>query len=264
MCGSCGCDEESLAVKITKVFHHEHDGIPHHHHHDDEIGHTIAIQENVMHYNDILAARNREYFKAKRIFTLNLVSSPGAGKTTLLERTISHLKSELNFYVIEGDQQTLNDAYRIEKTGAPVVQINTGNGCHLDAQMISHAIDTLHVENKSILVIENVGNLVCPAMFDLGETKRVVIVSVTEGEDKPLKYPNMFESADVCVISKVDLLPHLTFDLEKLKQCALSVNPYIEIIEYSAQNQTISWDEWIKDEFNAFISTSEKGSHVSI
>lgn len=265
MCGSCGCESENLAIKITNMAQHGHshpDGTPHHHH-QDEREHTLAIKENVMQHNDLLAAQNRGYLKAKRIFTLNLVSSPGAGKTTLLEKTISLLKSELNFYVIEGDQQTLNDALRIEKTGVPVVQINTGNGCHLDAQMVSHAIDTLHVKEESILVIENVGNLVCPAMFDLGETKRVVIVSVTEGEDKPLKYPNMFASADVCIISKVDLLPHLIFDFEKLVENARKVNPKITIIEYSAFTHDDKWKTWIKNEFDTYINASTKDTRVT-
>lgn len=265
MCGSCGCDAQGLAVKITHVTQHERmhrNGISHHHHHDT-MEHTIAIKENVMHHNDLLAAQNRGYLKAKRIFTLNLVSSPGAGKTTLLEKTILRLKSELDFYVIEGDQQTLNDALRIERTGAPVVQINTGNGCHLDAQMISHAIDTLHVKKESILVIENVGNLVCPALFDLGESKRVVIFSVTEGEDKPLKYPNMFATADVCVISKIDLLPYLNVDFESFVENIRKVNPKIKIIEYSAFMHDEAWAVWIKDEFQTFLHAFTKDDHVA-
>lgn len=244
MCNKCGCDSNESPVKINKLGQvHSH----HHHHHSDE-ERTLVIQENVTHKNDLLASKNRSYLESKRIFTLNLVSSPGSGKTTLLEKTITALKNDFKFYVIEGDQQTLNDALRIEKTGVPVVQINTGDGCHLDAQMVSQAIEQLHIKENSILIIENVGNLVCPAMFDLGETKRVVIVSVTEGEDKPLKYPNMFASSDVCIISKIDLLPHLIFDYQKLIENAKKVNPKIEIIEYSAFTHNDKWITWLEDQ----------------
>jgi hydrogenase nickel incorporation protein HypB len=185
-----------------------------------------------------LAERNRGHFEALKIVAFNLVSSPGSGKTAILERTIREKGSELNCYVIEGDQQTMNDAERIKSAGAPVIQINTGNGCHLDALMVNKAIKDLKIAEGSTLFIENVGNLVCPALFDLGETKRVVIISVTEGEDKPAKYPNMFETAQLCLINKTDLLPYLDFDLEKFKSIAtLKVNHHIEFIEIKRQNR---------------------------
>jgi hydrogenase nickel incorporation protein HypB len=201
-----------------------------------------------MQKNDKLAERNRGYFEAKNIFTLNLVSSPGSGKTSLLERTINDLKKDIKFFVIEGDQQTMNDANRINATGAPVVQINTGNGCHLDADMINKAVKKLDVAEKSVLIIENVGNLVCPSLFDLGEAKRVVIISVTEGEDKPIKYPNMFMTSDLCIINKTDLLPYVDFNVEKAKEYALRVNHHLEFIELSVKTGEgmPQWYEWLK------------------
>ena len=225
---------------------HEHD--EHDHDHSHSHSHEIKIEQDIMHKNDKLAERNRGYFEAKNIFTLNLVSSPGSGKTSLLERTINELKKEINFSVIEGDQQTMNDADRINATGAPVVQINTGNGCHLDADMINKAVKKLDVQEKSILVIENVGNLVCPSLFDLGEAKRVVIISVTEGEDKPIKYPNMFMTSNLCIINKTDLLPYVDFNVEKAKEYALRVNHHLEFIELSVRTGEgmNKWYEWLK------------------
>ncbi len=229
---------------------HSHDHEHEHHEHDHEHSHSheITIEQNIMHKNDMLAERNRGYFEAKNIFTLNLVSSPGSGKTSLLERTINDLKNEIKFYVIEGDQQTMNDANRISATGAPVVQINTGNGCHLDADMISKAVKKLDVTEKSVLVIENVGNLVCPSLFDLGESKRVVIISVTEGEDKPIKYPNMFMTSHLCIINKTDLLPYVDFNVGKTKEYALRVNHHLEFIELSVKTGEgmSKWYEWLK------------------
>jgi len=194
----------------------------------------------------LLASRNSGYFEAKGVMALNLMSSPGSGKTTLLERTIKALEGKKPVAVIEGDQQTLNDAERIHQTGAPVVQVNTGNGCHLDADMIRQALDQLELQQDSFLFIENVGNLVCPSLFELGEKKRIVIISVTEGEDKPLKYPTMFEHADTCVINKTDLLPYVDFNLDLVKKHALSVNPHLHLLELSAKTgegmeQWISW-----------------------
>ena len=198
--------------------------------------------------NNKLAERNRGYFEALNIKALNLVSSPGSGKTSLLERTIKEIGNDIKLYIIEGDQQTTNDADRISKAGAPVIQINTGNGCHLDADMINNAVKQLKPENNSVLMIENVGNLVCPSMFDLGESKRVVIISTTEGEDKPIKYPPMFETSQLCIINKTDLIPYLDFDIEKLKEYALRVNHHIEFIEVSVKTGEgmDKWYEWLK------------------
>ncbi|MEI6765157.1 MAG: hydrogenase nickel incorporation protein HypB [Bacteroidota bacterium] len=227
--------------------HSEHD---HDHNHPHEHAHSreIVLEQSIMQKNDKLAERNRGYFEAKNIFTLNLVSSPGSGKTSLLERTINELKNEISFSVIEGDQQTMNDAERIHATGAPVVQINTGNGCHLDADMVNKAVKKLDISEKSVLIIENVGNLVCPSLFDLGEAKRVVIISVTEGEDKPLKYPNMFMSSGLCIINKTDLLPYVDFSIEKAKEYALRVNHHLEFIELSVKSGEgmDTWYEWLR------------------
>lgn len=196
------------------------------------------------------AARNRGYFEAKEILALNLVSSPGSGKTTILERTLSDLKGQKNFYVIEGDQQTLQDANRIHALGIPVIQINTGKGCHLESDMVFDAVKQLKPENQSVLMIENVGNLVCPSMFDLGENHRVVIISITEGEDKPLKYPDMFHTSTVCLINKIDLLPHLSFDMEKLKDYARQVNPDLRFFEVSATTGQgmQDWYDWLSEQ----------------
>lgn len=225
-------------------FEHEH----YDHDHDHKHGHEIKIEQDIMQKNDKLAERNRGYFEAKNIFALNLVSSPGSGKTSLLEKTINDLKKDISFYVIEGDQQTMNDANRINVTGAPVIQINTGNGCHLDADMISKAVKKLEVKEHSVLVIENIGNLVCPSLFDLGESKRVVIISVTEGEDKPIKYPNMFMTSDLCIINKTDLLPYVDFNIEKTKEYALRVNHHLEFIELSVKKGEgmEKWYQWIR------------------
>jgi hydrogenase nickel incorporation protein HypB len=227
---------------------HDHEHHDHKHDHSHTHDHEIKIEQDIMQKNDKLAERNRGYFEAKNIFALNLVSSPGSGKTSLLERTINDLKKEISFYVIEGDQQTMNDANRIDATGIPVVQINTGNGCHLDADMISKAVKKLEIKDKSVLVIENVGNLVCPSLFDLGESKRVVIISVTEGEDKPMKYPNMFMTSDLCIINKTDLLPYVDFNVQKAKDYALRVNHHLEFIELSVKTGEgmDKWYEWLK------------------
>ena len=221
---------------------HTHDHThPHTHHHvhgsyDNPQSRVIKIEKDILASNNLLAERNRGYFEAKNIITLNLVSAPGSGKTTLLEKTIGYLKKEINFYVIEGDQQTMNDSDRISATGAEVIQINTGNGCHLDADMINKAVKKLDVAENSVLVIENVGNLVCPALFDLGETYRVVIISVTEGDDKPLKYPNMFHTSDICIINKIDLLPYVDFNIAKAKEYALKINHHLKFFELSAKS----------------------------
>lgn len=259
MCVTCGCSSDDNEVRITKVDgttvqhshvhshgheHHEHThshdhGLEHHHHDDDHVHNShqfkeIDLEREILHKNDLLAERNKGYFEAKNIFAINLVSSPGSGKTSLLERTIADLKSEISFNVIEGDQQTTNDADRIAALHVPVIQINTGKGCHLDSEMIAKAVKELSPKDGSLMMIENVGNLVCPSMFDLGENIRVVIISITEGEDKPIKYPDMFYGSQVCIINKIDLLPYLKFDIEKLKDYAKKVNPNLEFFEVSA------------------------------
>ncbi|MBU1718116.1 MAG: hydrogenase nickel incorporation protein HypB [Bacteroidetes bacterium] len=223
---------------------HEHEAHTHDHSHNK----VIQIEQDVLHTNNLLAERNRGYFEAKNIAALNIVSSPGSGKTTLLEKTINDLKNELTFFVIEGDQQTMNDANRINATGTPVIQINTGNGCHLDADMINKAVKKLEVADNSVLVIENVGNLVCPSLFDLGEGHRVVIISVTEGDDKPIKYPNMFHTSDICIINKIDLLPYVDFNIEKAKEYALHVNPHLQFFELSAKSgEGVGfWYDWLR------------------
>ena len=231
---------------------HTHSGDHAHHHHSADHNHShgteIKVELDILGKNNLLAERNRGYFEAKNITTLNLVSSPGSGKTSLLERTIKHLGKQLSLYIIEGDQQTMNDANRIQAAGAPVVQINTGNGCHLDADMINKAVKKLEIEDNSVLFIENVGNLVCPSLFDLGESKRVVIISVTEGDDKPVKYPTMFHSSDLCIINKTDLLPYVDFNIEKAKEYALQVNHNLQFIELSVKTGEGMdiWYEWLK------------------
>jgi len=254
MCGTCGCGEDNH-VTYTKPgnknhthdhgHYHEHD---HNHDHSHGHSHEIQLEIDVLSKNNMLAERNRGYFEALHIKAFNLVSSPGSGKTSLLEKTISELKKDLDIYIIEGDQQTTHDADRIDKAGAPVIQVNTGNGCHLDAHMINHAAKELKMKESSILFIENVGNLVCPSLFDLGESKRIVIISTTEGEDKPLKYPTMFETSQLCIINKTDLLPYLDFDMEKAKKYAKQVNPKLEFIELSVKSGEgiDQWYKWLK------------------
>ncbi len=277
MCDTCGCGNPENEIKITipgeeqKHSHvHSHNGIEHEHEHnhnhdhgrqhdhehshdhDHSHGRLLKVETDILSKNNLLAERNRGYFEAKNIIALNLMSSPGSGKTTLLEKTIIELKKQHSIAVIEGDQQTLNDAKRIESAGAPVVQVNTGNGCHLDADMINKAIKKLEIKDNSYLFIENVGNLICPSLFDLGEAKRVVIISVTEGEDKPIKYPTIFEGADLCIINKTDLLPYVDFNVEKAKEYALQVNHHLEFLEVSAKTLKgmEKWIEWLKKLIN--------------
>ncbi len=234
MCVTCGC--ESTAQ-------HGH-GPEHHHDHDHDHGHdhaaagargfgvlraattrTVSVEQDLLAKNDRYAAQNRDRFAAEGVLALNLVSSPGSGKTTLLVRTLEALRGRRPVAVIEGDQQTRLDADRIAATGAPVVQLNTGKGCHLDAHQVGHALEELAAPAGGVLFIENVGNLVCPAAFDLGEAHKVVFLSVTEGDDKPLKYPDMFRAADLCLVTKSDLLPYVPFDAERAIANARSVNP---------------------------------------
>ena len=255
MCDTCGCNGDK-GYSISNPADHTHD---HHHGHDHHVHHTgdhdhshthehdhshgrISIETDILQNNNLLAQRNRGYFEAKNVICLNLVSSPGSGKTTLLEKTILSL-GHSGIYVIEGDQQTSLDADRIMAAGAPVLQVNTGNGCHLDADMVNKAVKKLNPSDHSLLLIENVGNLVCPALFDLGEQKRVVIMSVTEGEDKPLKYPNMFLSSHLCIINKTDLLPYVDFSIDTFRKNALRINPHLEFIALSAKTGE-GFDQW--------------------
>lgn len=269
MCTTCGCGDAENGVSILKPgeelemhehehgheHHHHHHGHEHHHHHHHAHGHdhthktVIELERDILQNNQLIAERNRGYFDAKNIFAVNLVSSPGSGKTSVLEKTLTDLKEEIDFYIIEGDQQTFNDAQRIDDLNVPVVQINTGKGCHLDSDMVNQAVKKLSPKDNSILMIENVGNLVCPSMFDLGEDTRVVIISVTEGEDKPIKYPDMFMSSQICLINKVDLLPYLQFDVEKAKDYARRVNPNLEFFEVSATSGEgmDKWYDWLKE-----------------
>jgi len=204
----------------------------------------VQVERNLLAANDAYAARNRAAIAARRALCLNLVSSPGSGKTSLLVRTVTALAGSLPVAVIEGDQQTSNDADRIRATGAPALQINTGKGCHLDAHMLSRALDTLAPPEGGVLFVENVGNLVCPALFDLGEAHKVAILSVTEGEDKPLKYPDMFRAASLMLVNKVDLLPHLDFDVELCEANARRVNPGLTVVRVSARSGE-GFDEWL-------------------
>jgi hydrogenase nickel incorporation protein HypB len=208
----------------------------------------VQIEQDILGKNNEYANANRRYFTSCGVLALNLVSSPGSGKTTLLTRSINDLLGELSLCVIEGDQQTANDAQRIRETGAKAIQVNTGKGCHLDAHMVGHALETLQPQEGSVLFIENVGNLVCPAAFDLGEAHKVAILSVTEGEDKPIKYPDMFHAADLMLLNKIDLLPHLNFDVDKCIDYALHVNPRIKILRVSATTGEgmPAWYQWIK------------------
>jgi len=208
----------------------------------------VDLELDVLAKNDLLAARNRRWFEGRGILALNLMSSPGAGKTSLLERTIRDLSAELAMSVIEGDQETLLDAERIRATGCRVVQINTGSGCHLDADMLAQGLRSLDPPAQSVVFIENVGNLVCPALFDLGEASKVVIMSVTEGDDKPLKYPHMFRAADVLLLNKLDLLPYVNFDVERCIGYARQINPAIEVLTLSVTrgDDLDRWYDWLR------------------
>ncbi|MFY9640669.1 MAG: hydrogenase nickel incorporation protein HypB [Rhodomicrobium sp.] len=263
MCAVCGCGTGEVRIEAGAGkpqtggiaaadghgHHHDHDhdhdhnhshdhGDGHHHEHDHEAGQSsrlVQIEQDILGKNNAFAAANRARFNALGILALNLVSSPGSGKTSLLVKTIEHLKGELPIAVVEGDQQTSNDADRIRATGVPAIQINTGKGCHLDAHMVGHAADHMQPEPGSVVFIENVGNLVCPALFDLGEAHRVVVLSVTEGEDKPLKYPDMIASSQLMLVSKIDLLPHIDFDVAALIANARKINPGIKVLKVSAR-----------------------------
>lgn len=211
---------------------------------------VVELETRILARNDALAAKNRAWFAGREILALNLVSSPGSGKTMLLERTIRDLKAELKLYVVEGDQATASDGERIRAAGAPAVQVNTGTGCHLEADMVARGLAELKPLPGSVVMIENVGNLVCPAMFDLGERAKVVILSVTEGEDKPLKYPHMFRAAEVMILNKTDLLPHIDFDVARAIANAREVNPEITVLQVSARrgDGLEGWYGWLRSE----------------
>ncbi len=252
MCDSCGCSQTDEHITYTKLDNH---GKHHDHHHDHPHTYqqrTVEVKKDILSKNDSLAQEIRQYFKSNCILALNLVSSPGSGKTTILEKTITALQKELSLAVIEGDQQTLHDAQRIEAAGAPAIQVNTGSGCHLDADMIHRALEKLSPHKNSLLFIENVGNLVCPALFDLGEAHKIAIISVTEGEDKPLKYPTMFQAADICLINKVDLLPYVDFDVNRCIENAKKVNNRLTFFELSAKScQGMDlWFDWLRRRLN--------------
>lgn len=276
MCTTCGCGEGEVKIEGDPGHHerdHVHaDGTRHSHAHEHGGGEAhdhnythvhqrsyapahahapgvdtkrmVQIEQDILAKNNVYAARNRQWLADHGIFALNLVSSPGSGKTTLLVKTIELLKGKQRVAVIEGDQQTSQDAERIRATGAPAIQINTGKGCHLDAYMVGHAMDKLELADDSLLMIENVGNLVCPAAFDLGEAHKVVILSVTEGEDKPIKYPVMFQECSWALINKMDLLPALEVDMEKLHGFLRRVNPKLEVFELSARTGA-GFDAWL-------------------
>lgn len=283
MCANCGCqgDEATLhdlqTGETTTIgpehrheddhhhpHDHDHDHHDHHHHGPqrntgEDRGHAqriepeaavniVDVETRILKKNDELAARNRAWFAGREILALNLVSSPGAGKTALLERTIRDLAGELPLYVIEGDQATANDGERIRRAGAAAVQVNTGTGCHLDAEMVMRALSALKPAAGTVVLIENVGNLVCPALFDLGERAKVVIFPVTDGEDKPLKYPHMFAAAATVVFNKIDLLPHLDFSLAEAAANVAKVNPDAKILQVSARSGRgmADWYEWLR------------------
>jgi hydrogenase nickel incorporation protein HypB len=264
MCDTCGCSDGS-SVRITnpaevasahdhqheQAHRHQHSHGPdgaHEHGNDHNASRTIRLEQDLLAKNDLAAARNRGWFEGRGILALNLMSSPGAGKTTLLERTLADLSKEMRISVIEGDQETVRDAERIRAAGARAIQINTGSGCHLDAQMISEALPRLAPPAHSLMMIENVGNLVCPALFDLGEAEKVVIVSTTEGEDKPLKYPHMFRAAGLMLLNKIDLIPHLDFDADRCCEFARQVNPKLEMMRVSARtgDGLDRWYQWLR------------------
>jgi hydrogenase nickel incorporation protein HypB len=292
MCTVCGCSQNAGGESHAHDHHsharghhsHNHDTAHPHAHHEyndhhfgqGEAGVSVAgftqgklvqIEKNILSKNDSYADRNRAWLSSHGILALNLVSSPGAGKTTLLVETLKVLKDQLPVGVIEGDQETANDADRIRETGVPAVQINTGKGCHLDAHMVGHALQDLPHENGGVILIENVGNLVCPAAFDLGEAAKVVILSVTEGEDKPIKYPDMFAAADLMILSKTDLLPHLDFDIVKAVEYAHRVNPDLAVIYLSAKSGEglQEWQDWIisrRTSVDADSSTHRSQAHA--
>ena len=237
MCATCGCGDPD-----ANLHSHAHD------HHDHADSRRVSIEQDILARNAEFAAENRQWFMDSGVLALNLLSSPGSGKTTLLTRTAQALRAEFPVAVISGDQQTARDAERIQAAGVPAVQINTGKGCHLDAHGVGHALEHLPLPEGGALLIENVGNLVCPADFDLGEAYKVVLLSVTEGEDKPLKYANMFAAAGLLVLNKIDLLPYVDFDVAQCLEYARQVNPDVQILQLSARTGVglDAWLDWIR------------------
>ncbi|EWY38121.1 hydrogenase nickel incorporation protein HypB [Skermanella stibiiresistens SB22] len=278
MCAVCGCGPGETridGVAPTRGHGHDH-GHSHDHGHDHDHGHShghshdhdhptrlIRVEQDILAKNDRFAAVNRQLLAASRTFAVNLMSSPGSGKTTLLVRTLTDLSNRVAapvpLAVIEGDQQTSFDADRIRATGVPAIQVNTGKGCHLDAQMVTQALGAQPAPADGVLFIENVGNLVCPSGFDLGESRRVVVVSVTEGEDKPLKYPDMFATADLLVVNKIDLLPHLVFDVDLLIANARRVKPGLNVLQVSATTGAglEPWYAWLASHGEGLASHGE-------
>jgi hydrogenase nickel incorporation protein HypB len=268
MCTTCGCGPGDVTFEGGKAHAHAH-GHGHDHPHGDhghshghahhgagvgEASRVIQLERDILAKNQRFADENRAFLGKNAVLALNLMSSPGAGKTTLLVETLKRL-ADVPAAVIEGDQQTSNDAERIRATGCPAIQINTGKGCHLDAHMVGHAMERLDLPRHGVLFIENVGNLVCPAAFDLGEGKRIVLLSVTEGEDKPLKYPDMFAVADLVVVTKADLAPYVEFDRDAVKAAVARINPGAEIIEVSIKGEGLSpWLDWLARERRHLIA----------
>jgi hydrogenase nickel incorporation protein HypB len=239
MCETCGCGNEA---DVVPAHGHDHTHAPH-------TGVVVPLAQRVLERNDWLASDNRRRLRAHGILSLNLVGGPGTGKTTLLERMLRDVGADLDLSVIEGDQATDFDAARIRRAGGRAVQVNTGAGCHLDAAMVARALDELAPAAGSVVVIENVGNLVCPALFDLGEHAKVVLVSVTDGDDKPLKYPHMFRAGDVMLLNKIDLLPHVRFDPDRCLAFAREVNPRLQVFQVSATrgDGLEAWYDWLRD-----------------
>ena len=288
MCTICGCSDTqktSYTVPDAEMHSHSHDGHSHDHgghthdhdhtHHDHTHPHphdhthsqphkettaaalhagihgrVVALEQDILAKNQVLAERNRGWFEGREVLALNLMSSPGSGKTTLLERTIQALHDDVGIYVVEGDQATTNDAERIRATGCAVIQVNTGTGCHLEAEMLARSMQQLNPRAGSLVLIENVGNLVCPALFDLGEQAKIVMLSVTEGDDKPAKYPHMFRACRLMLINKMDLLPHVRFDIDRCTAHARQINPDIEVLQVSAETSygMQAWYEWLRRE----------------
>ena len=254
MCATCGCGSDEVRVDGVVPHDHDHDhghghghGHDHGHGHEDLRTHTVDLEQRVLARNDELADDNRRWLADRGVVAVNLMSSPGSGKTTLLERTIRELGRPVS--VVEGDQETAYDADRIRAAGARAVQVNTGSGCHLDATMVHQALVALDPEPASLVVVENVGNLVCPALFDVGEAAKVVVISVTEGDDKPLKYPHMFAVADLVLVNKTDLLPYVDFDVDRLTADARRLKPGVEVVPLSAKTGAgvEAWYDWLAE-----------------